>query len=156
MQENQEHVLDSGFSNSKTRRRALLPWWIKFFVWIFIILGSIVPFGLVYGLLNLPFQISLYGLTAYQPFSTLGLGLAALLILKGITAYGLWFEQAWATDLAIIDAVLGITICLIIMFNTFLNAQSGQYSFKLELILLIPYLIKMLKIRQKWKKVATP
>jgi len=46
-------------------------------------------------------------------------------------------------EIAVIDAVIGIVVCIISMY-----LFSG---FKLELVILIPYLIKLFKIKDKWK-----
>lgn len=50
MNENQE-ILDGQLDISSKRRRALLPVWIKIFIWIFMITALIIPIGLFFGLL---------------------------------------------------------------------------------------------------------
>lgn len=151
-------ILDANLTkheNSK-RRRSLLPWWIKIFIWIFLILGLLAPIGLVFGFFGIQFQISLYGFTTNEPLSIDGLYLIGLFLLKGITAFGLWTEKDWAITLGQIDAILGIVLCIFMsVIYPFINIRTGfHFTFRLELILLIPFLIKLLKIKSEWKKLA--
>jgi hypothetical protein len=154
----EDAILDSNLfkqENSK-RRRSLFPWWIKTFIWIFLILGSIVPFGLIYGLLGYQFKISLYGFETSNPISIDGLYLSILFLLKGLTAFALWTEKDWAIILGKTDAIIGIILCGYMMIvQPFFNIQTGFHlNIRLELILLIPFLIKLDKIKDEWKKLA--
>jgi hypothetical protein len=158
MQNTDHTILDSNLlrpENSK-RRRSLLPWWIKTFTWIFLIFSLIVPVGIGFGLFGLQFQISLYGFSTDTPLSFDGLFLMALFLLKGITAFGLWTEKDWAIYLGQIDAVLGIITCGFMMFiYPFTGNQPGALiNIRLELILLIPFLFKLIKIKSEWDKLA--
>lgn len=133
----------------KHQRRKLLPIWIKVFIWIFFFFGAI---GLLM-LLLIPFtntiDLSLYGLTTNNPKSLIGILIIILFILKGSVSYGLWFEKKWGVNIAEIDAVLGIIICTISMFV--LPIYTHNFSFRAELLLLIPYLMKMRKIKTMWE-----
>ena len=155
MEQEEQLLLEPLLNELPSRRRFLLPTWIKVFVWIFMIMGSIVPFGILAGIFGGNFQIALYGLTSYSPLSPLGLFLSFLFLLKGITAFSLWTEQNWAIDLAIVDAIIGIVVCVIVMVVLpFQNIRSGfSFNFRLELVLLIPYLIKLQRIRVPRKHV---
>ena len=157
MENNEDKLLEEDFTRPEDikRRRSLLPWWIKTFCWIFLIFGSIAPIGLILGLLGIQFEISLYGLSTNNPISIDGLYLIGIFILKGITALGLWTEKDWAINLGIIDAILGIIVCGFMMFvNPFINIENGFHlNIRLELLLLIPYLIKLDKIKGDWKKI---
>lgn len=132
------------------KRRALLPAWIKVFTWIFMIMGAFVPIVLFIGLFISNVQISLYGLETNNPFSSLGFFLVFLFMLKGFTALSLWTEKDWAIKLAIADAVLGIVICCGVMFIMPVLNQDTAFNFRLELVLLIPYLLKLQKIKLAW------
>ncbi|HEY4785102.1 MAG TPA: hypothetical protein VIH57_03595 [Bacteroidales bacterium] len=156
MQNTDNTILDSSLikpENSK-RRRSLLPWWIKTFTWIFLIFSLIVPVGIGFGLFGLQFQISLYGFSTDTPLSFDGLFLMALFLLKGITAFGLWTEKDWAINAGQIDAVLGIITCGFMMFiYPFTGNHHGyQMNIRLELVLLIPFLLKLIKIKSEWDK----
>lgn len=141
-----EDLLD--INEYSVRRRLLLPWWIKIFIWIFFLFGLIVPFSIIFGVLGKSFQIALYSLETNHPFSITGLLLISLFVLKGIVAYGLWFEKRWAIDWGIVDAILGVIICTYTFISSLFSTNSFQFSF--ELLLLIPYLIYLLRIKPKW------
>jgi hypothetical protein len=147
-------VLDANFSNTPIQRRKLLPWWIKFFVWVFMAGGVLAVLGVILGLTtNIPFQMALYGLSTHNPASLTGLFLTALFFIKGVVSYGLWVEKNWAIDVAQADAVLGIVICTVVMFMPFIDSDNGfRMNFRLELALLIPYLIKLRNIKPQWMR----
>lgn len=150
--ENQPDLLQEEVTSKYKRRRQLLPWWIKAFVWIFLVFGAIVPVGIIAAILGYKFQIALYGLETNEPLSLIGLLLIILFLLKGIVAYGLWTEKDWAINLGLIDAIVGIVICVFMMIvYPFVDAIPGfTLNFRLELILLIPYIIKLKKINNDW------
>ncbi|GAB3829477.1 hypothetical protein [Pontibacter rugosus] len=140
--------------NKKVRRRELLPWWIKAFVWFFMAIGAIVPIGVIIGLLGYNFSISLYGFETLDPNTLTGIFLIALYLIKAVTAFGLWTEKKWAVDLGIIDAIIGLVVCGIAMVVLPLIDTSEGFVLKLRLepILLILYLLKLQKIKLSWKE----
>ncbi|MEO9966766.1 MAG: hypothetical protein ABJF11_13295 [Reichenbachiella sp.] len=149
MEENE--IVDAEFSRRQVKRRSLLPWWIKFFTWVFIVIGVFAPAGLVMGILGYQFNISLYGLNSSQPLSIVGLGLTAIIVLKWITAISLWTEKDWAISLAQVDAVVGILICVFVMLIIPFYESGFRFSFRIEIALLIPFLIKMNNIKEVWE-----
>lgn len=148
-----QDVLDNEFQPIPKKRRALLPIWIKIFVWIFMIFGLIAPLGLIAGLLGFSFELSLYGLETFRPISVLGLGIILLFALKGTVAFGLWWEKTWAVLWAMIDATLGIMICIFSMVVLPLITENGSQflTFRFEILLLIPYFVRMNRIRALWE-----
>lgn len=146
-----EQILDNDLQPEK-RRRDLLPVWIKVFIWIFMIFTLVVPAGLVFGLMGEQFNLSLYGLETVQPVSVAGILIMLLYALKGIVAYGLWTEKAWAVNLALTDGVLGIAVCLIVMVLLPVLSHGANFKFRLEILILIPYLVKMWRLRAPWAK----
>lgn len=148
-----EDILDEHqLGNSNLRRRDLLPTWIKVFVWIFLIFGAIVPVVLILGIVGMDFNLSMYGLETTRPISLIGIFITFLFALKGFVAFGLWTEKEWAVNLAITDAILGIIVCVFVMVILPFISNSGgmNINLRLELIPLIPYLIKMRKIKIAW------
>jgi hypothetical protein len=129
--ENQEHLLQEEVTNQYKRRRQLLPWWIKVFIWIFLVFGSIVPIGLIAAVFGYNFQIALYGLETNQPLSIIGLLLCVLFLLKGAVAYGLWTEKDWAVKLGIVDAIIGIAICCFIMLVYPFIDENPRFNFNI-------------------------
>jgi len=117
-----------------TRRRNLLPVWIKIFVWFFMIGGTISALLLGIGPFVREFKTSIYGIEATHTYTFYGLLTSCLLIYKGIVAYGLWFEQKWAPQAAIVDAIVGIAVCTIMMITPFISPDTNSFTLRLELI----------------------
>lgn len=146
MENTPENLLDefAGEKLQPVRRRKLLPVWVRIFVWMFMILGGFAIPVLVIGLMGMKADIALYGLETNDVTSAEGLLLVFLFLYKGIVAALLWFEQGPAVVLGILDAVLGILICTWVMF------AAPRFSFRLELLALIPYLLVLIRINKKW------
>lgn len=146
-------ILDSELSPTSERRRKLLPTWIKIFLWIFMVFGIITPIGLVLGIFGIDFSLSLYGLETTKALSISGLVIILLFAIKGAVSFGLWTEKDWAVNLAIVDAIIGIVACTVVMLILpfVLESNGFKFSLRLELIALIPYLIKMKKIKEEWE-----
>ena len=134
-------------------RRTLLPVWIKIFTWLFMIMGAVIPIGLVSALLGFEFNLMFYGLKTNQPFSLMGGFLMLLIFYKGVTAFFLWTRKNVAIVLGEIDAVIGMGICMFMMLVfPFINDESGfHFYIRGELFLLVPYYIKLRQIKQAWK-----
>jgi len=148
-----ENILDEQqLENSNLRRRDLLPTWIKVFTWIFLIFGAIAPLVPIMGIMGVGFNLSLYGLETMNPISLIGIFITCLFALKGVVAFGLWTEKEWAVNFAIIDAIIGIIVCVFVMIILpfLINSNGMKISLRLELIALIPYLLKMRKIKPEW------
>ena len=130
------------------RRRKLLPWWIKIFTLIFIVSGVIVPLALM----GFEFRIAIYGFGANTPLSLAGVAILFIIVFKCITAVGLWTERDWAITFGQIDATLGIIICICTMdiFPLTYSHLVNSSSFRLELVLLIPFFMKLSQIKNDW------
>ena len=139
-------------------RRALLPKWIMVFCWIFMIMGGLLPALLLGRAFGLRSQLDLYGLSTYDAFTPLGIFLAVLFLIKFVTAFGLWTKKAWAVDMGLADAILGILICCTVMFvfPLFPETWGTTLRIRLELIALIPYLLTLWRIRPEWKGATIP
>ncbi|MCY1662045.1 MULTISPECIES: hypothetical protein [Chryseobacterium] len=133
------------------RRRSLLPLWIKIFLWFFLIGGSFAVIFLMIAPFLSNISLSLYGINASHPYTLPGIIVTSLFIFKGIVAYGLWFEQKWAPQAAIIDAIIGIGICIIMMVVIPFTSPNIGFSLRLELIPLYFYLVKMQNIKSTWE-----
>lgn len=138
------------FEIIKINRRALLPWWMKFFCWLFMIFGVVAIGCLLLGLFGIPESLSLYGFESNQQFSLTGIIILVVAIFKGITAFSLWFEKDYAIILGTIDAIIGIILCVVFMTVLPLAIANFHATIRLELILLIPYIIKLKKIQPEW------
>jgi hypothetical protein len=140
---------DSFLDEGRVSRKTLIPLWIKIFAWLFIVFAFMTPLAFVGGIIMHNFALSLYGLEAYTPYSIMAVFLTTLFIFKGIVAFGILRREDWAINLGIIDAILGIIICIVIM--TYLVVTNTKFVFRLELIALVPYLVKLLKIKDEWQ-----
>jgi Trk-type K+ transport system membrane component len=148
-----ENILDDiNLETPKTnRRRSLVPVWMKIFIWIFMIMGGIaIPISIL-GIAGYNFDIALYGYTVHSETSWMGVLLALLFLYKGIVSFALWFEWQSAVNLGIIDAVAGILLCLISMAHfSVLSEYTDSSAFRLELVMLVPYLIKLIRMKKNW------
>ncbi len=142
------------FENKKKRRRKLLPWWIKIFCWIFMLFGFASFVCLILGFTNIKPDLSFYGFEANEPFSLIGLMIISVGLFKGFTAFSIWFEQDFAIKIGKIDAIVGIVLCVISMLVLPYFQEGFNLNLRLELALLIPFLIKLNKIQKKWEVVS--
>lgn len=136
------------FENSTSiNRRELLPGWIKFFSWLFMILAVIAcltPIQLLFG--QVP-SLSFYGFHSpkFFPYSLFVIYLIA--ISNGLIGYMLWFEKDKAIEWGKICAVFGIVACVISFLLTLLD---GQFTFRLEIIALVLFYRKLSNLEYNW------
>jgi hypothetical protein len=151
MQESQTDFLtDELVQHNAIPRKKLLPLWIKIFAWIFLVLTAFVPIVFVLRLTGYNAQLALYGLETNEPFSSLGIIIATVFVIKGVAAFGLLKEKDWAIKIGIVDATIGIAICTLVMLYPIINSDA-KFSLRLELVALIPYLLKLMKIKNQWE-----
>ena len=139
------------FNVNTIKRRDLLPWWIKVFCWIFMVFGVLGIVSFVLELLSMRNSLSFYGFETNTAFSITGLLILAVALFKGVTAYALWFEKDYAISFGKIDAIIGIALCGFSMFVVPFLQPGFSISIRLELALLIPYLIRLNKIKAEWE-----
>jgi uncharacterized BrkB/YihY/UPF0761 family membrane protein len=153
---NENNINENSFDEFETnkRRRKLLPWWIKVFCWIFMIFGLLAFVCLLLGFTNIKPSLAFYGFETNEPFSVIGMLVITVGILKGITAFSLWFEKNFAIKLGKIDAIVGIIICVISMLILPYLNDGFNFQIRLELALLIPFLLKLNKIEKEWERIT--
>lgn len=155
MPETQPSLSEEDFITIHNRTQ-LLPWWIRCLNWVFLLAGIAAPVTFALGLAGYYYNIRLYGLTTNEPLSVTAIGLLVINMLNGITAYGLLTERDWAVNFGIVNALLGIALCV------YASANPGDYpvpgvtfslsNIRLELVVLILFLVKLLLIRHAWKQ----
>lgn len=147
-----EQEIDSAFENfnKKIIRRSLLPIWIKIFCWIFMFFGLCALSCLIYGLFNNHVNLAFYGFETEKPISLIGIFIITIMIFKGFVAYSLWFEKENAINLAKIDTIVGITICVISMFVMPFIHEGSVFQIRLELLFLILFYRKIDNIEYEW------
>jgi multisubunit Na+/H+ antiporter MnhF subunit len=141
----------------KNYRRQLLPWWIKFFCWFFMITGllSIVLMVVTVttmGLVGVNLEMALYGFDAQQG-SLIMLLIFFTFLFNGFAAYMLWLGKKLAIKICLINAIWGMLLCLISMILSYYNSD---FKIRLELVLLILFFIKIKKIKSQWENEYTP
>lgn len=134
---------------SSFKKRNLLPWWIKFFCWIFMILGITSVIILGFYLIGIEPELSLYGLSSDTNSVIINIFIFLSFLLNAAVGYLLWFEKRIAIDIGIVSVIWGIMMCILSTYIDLYVLHSG-FSFRVELILLILFLIKLLKIKSKW------
>lgn len=130
------------------------------FIWLFMLLAASGIIMRISEITGVSFwfgsgERSIYGMETFESYTLLSLLISSLLIFKGITGFGMWMEKDWAIKFGIIDAGIGIVICVImtIIEPVFQNID-GKFNINLrfELLFLIPYLIKCFKMQKDWEK----
>lgn len=86
------------------------------------VLGLVAALSIVFAALGYNFALALYGLESNSPFNLIGASLVVVFVLKGIVDFGLVNYKDWAVQLAIVNAVAGIIVCL---FTTFYPMFTG-------------------------------
>ena len=124
----------------KPEKTSLVPIWIRFFSWIFIVFSAAVPIVIILSMLGFHPEISLYGLETNSPLTIKGATIMILFFVKGVVGYGLLKNKTWALNIGIGDAIVGLVICAYVMI---INP-----SFRLEVIFLVPYLISLFQINR--------
>ncbi|WP_299778889.1 hypothetical protein [uncultured Formosa sp.] len=139
------------FEKINTRRRQLLPWWIKVFCWIFMFFGLLSFVCLFLGFTNIKPDLAFYGFESNEPFSLNGLLVISVGVFKGFTAFLLWFESDIAIKIGKIDAIIGIVLCVISMLVLPFFQDGFNLTIRLEIALLIPFFITLNKIQKVWE-----
>ncbi|GAA3944277.1 hypothetical protein GO495_22460 [Chitinophaga oryziterrae] len=154
MEEQSGSIFSSEFDDVQPvkRRWLILPWWIRAFSWLFLLTGALSPFILIAGLFGIQVSLSLYGMESTGPVSFAGFCLVVLFMLKGIAAYGLWAEKNWGIVMALADGLLGVVIRIVSMFipDHSNSTQGFILNFRLDLIVLVIYLIKLYRLKGQW------
>ena len=143
------------FEIKNIERRKLLPLWIKVFCWIFMLMALASIVCLIFGAFGNSADLAFYGFETNKPLTLIGIFIISIMLLKGFSAYALWFEKDYAIKLCKIDAILGIAICVFAMFIMPFIKENSDFSIRLEIALLIPYFMKLNKIKNEWENLGT-
>lgn len=129
-----------------------VPKWLKYFSVLFTILGLLIPLVVILNFLHYRPQLAIYGLESNSIFTLTGIIVLIIFALKSIVGYGILKGLKWAFNLAIIDAVIGVIICILNfgIIDLVTSNQSVNFEIRLELLIIIPYLIYLLKNKSHW------
>ena len=140
------------------RRLEFIPIWMKIFMWIFVFLGTWIVFANILRVVGINFaansSTSIYGLETFDKNTLLYFFISGLIVYKTIVSFAMITEKKWAISAAIIDAILGLLVVVWVMvLNPLLNETNFSYdwNFQFELLLLIPYLLKCIRIKKDWE-----
>ena len=140
---------ESAMESESQKRKKLVPLWIKVFGWLFIVMGATAPFGYAYTVLTKTESgFMLLGLEATgATLSFTGVFLMVVFLSLGVSAYGLLFGKSWGVKACLFTGYIGVCIAVYSMVSGLLK---GGMEIRLELLIQIPYLIKLHKIRAPW------
>lgn len=130
-------------------RKKLVPLWIKIFGWLFMAMGVAVPLlAIAIAALGQPATYEMFGLRHHgSPFHPMALLISAIILSLAISAYGLLFGKSWGLNACLVTGYGGVAICLGTMAY---SVAQGSLTIRLELLVQVPYLMKLHKIRPLW------
>ncbi|MCB0602049.1 MAG: hypothetical protein KDC28_12510 [Saprospiraceae bacterium] len=130
---------------------SLHPWWIQGILLLYLLLGLPLIVSLVLLIIGYNVPISLYGITSVEGSSILDVLLIILVGLKLLVGYLSLTGNNYAKQFAIIDGSIGILCCLFTGFIwPFIEGdQSVDLVFRLEMIVLIPYVVYFVRFKSK-------
>ncbi len=136
-------------ADSAVTRKRLIPSWIKVFGWIFMAMGAVIPLlTIVAAAMGQPASYEIFGLQ-YQgsPFHPMALLISGIILSLAVSAYGLLFAKSWGLNACLVTGYGGVAICL---GTTIYAMTQGKISLRLELLVHVPYLMKLHKIKPQW------
>jgi len=144
MEESQFEV----FENEKIVRKDLIPIWIKFFSWLFLLFGILAFLGLLSFYFNPIYTIDIFGINQATDNLFLSLISDLVLIFNGVVAYLLIAKEDKAVEIAKINALINIVICVV---STILNLYFYKnLTFRIEIFFIWFFYAKMREIQFKW------
>lgn len=128
-------------------RKQLLPRWVRFFSWIFLLfLAS--PIVLIVGIFVRDMHYNFYGIPYHGPIlHPLPIAIVILMTLHGIAAYGLLWGRRWGVDVGIACGVIDAAGAVAGMVIAFVRRASHYES---SLIVLVIFLMTLFDIRKEW------
>ena len=135
-------------SYDRRARWNLLPSWIQFFTFIFLLFSI---FGIITGFNSL-FQGNLidddiYGLSGTN-IKNIGELILIINMIKLLVVYGYFFQKDWAIKIGITDAIIGLFLCIIVLI---ISVFQNNLNFPFQGVILLIYLENIRSIRQKWE-----
>jgi len=130
-----------------------LPIWIKVFSYLFLVIQIMLPVSIVMSFLDYPTNLSFYGLSSNSAFSLNGIFIIAVFMLHGLVAFFLIRNHESAIIVAKIVAIISMTICIgTMVYPFFQDTIYMHFKFRIELIVLVLYYLKLKNIQPKWMK----
>jgi hypothetical protein len=76
------------------------------------------------------------------------IAISAIIISLAVSAYGLLFGKSWGLNTCLVTGYGGAAICLGTM--AYSNFSGNSLTIRLELLVHVPYLMKLHKIKPLW------
>lgn len=134
-----------------TKRKEILPTWISFFAWIFLIF-AITPLVFLLGLTGkMSVSMTVFGLeySGYTSLHPIAIWGTIVLSMAATVSYGILWGKDWAVDLAIVYAILALaTNCFAVVYRL----TGNEIYIPLEPLFLIPFLVSLIRRRDRWKR----
>lgn len=126
-----------------------LPVWIRFFCWIFLVLGAIVPVLIATGLLlRWPALPSLDFGSLEGQRALFGSG---LILFNAVAAYGLLWRQRWGLSFGLLAGAAGLIVSLVEWW--FAPARQGcNLALNLNIPIQVAFLVSLWRRRKVWPK----
>ncbi len=134
------------FSDIRQYRQSLLPFWIKFIGWCFIVFGILTAVASFASLLQGgDIHIAVFGFFYDgSPYAFVPISLVVLVCLNGVCAYSLLFSKNWAIDASLYVAYITLIVTVIGKLNFEINYLHFEF------LLILPYLYTLHKIKRSW------
>ena len=129
----------------------LLPRWIRVFSWIFFVLGPLAVGVFVTALFSTagPMSVEFLGIRHVgPPTDPEHLVALSVLIVFGITAFGLLWERPWGLAAGLLCGFGGLAIVAV---NLVLSWRAGNTIVPFEPVFQVPFVISLLRRRNEWR-----
>lgn len=132
-------------------RYLILPKWIRFFSWLFLVMAAfIIPVLLITVATDIPSTFTLFGFeyrgTALHPTPLL---ISGCLVFFGYTGYALLWGRPNGIRLGLIAGYLGIAIAVAAFV---VGARKGIFMIPLEPFLQVPFIVALSRRRNRWEQ----
>ena len=128
-------------------RKQLLPTWIRFFSWIFLVFLA-TPIAFIVAIFMGDIHYDFYGISYYGPIlHPLPIAIVIVMTLHGIAAYGLLWGRRWGVDVAISCGFIAAALSIVDMIRGF---GGGKIHFNFLIIAQWIFLMTLFDIRKEW------
>ena len=141
------------YVREKMKRKEILPAWIRFFSWIFLIFCITPVIGIISVITKSEFEVAALGIEVNEPHAQLPLALYlySIMFLASVVAYGILWGKKWAVDLGIVYGIIALFTSLYASIDGLMMRNEGVFHFSLDPLLLIPFVIILLQKRKEWR-----
>ena len=130
------------------KRKEILPSWIRFFSWIFLIMFFVPILFIGALILDDPYSLRMFGFSySGDEVTFVSLLLAFIMTLSAVVAYGILWGKDWAIKVGIFYAICALLMCFT---SLYISITNEILNIQFEPIFLIPFLIVLIKRNKQW------